>query len=256
MAALQNIKHIFLRGTTWLDFTQVVYAAIRLCLYWPFVKYIFCCSIYSITNVTMDTGIYLAGSKNNLALGVETCKCSKAYSGPSCQDPANGFYRWTAITITETEEYSYEQYVGKSLPCHCNGRSLSCHRETGHCEVCKMEPKIILFELIDIKLFIEIRRVKKIPADQIANNVPKVSMAIHSMQMDVNRARAQRQARILLKDAHSKIIVSVAFASPAIRAIFVNNAASAISVYPIMMADIVRNVIVIQMVLFPMNATN
>lgn len=86
-------------------------------------------------NATMDTGIYLSGSVNNLALGVENCKCPKAYSGSSCQDPANGYYRWTSITITETEEYAYEQYIGQSLPCNCSGRSEICNKKTGYCEV-------------------------------------------------------------------------------------------------------------------------
>lgn len=205
----------------------------------------------------MDTGIYLAGSKNNLALGVETCQCANAYSGSSCQDPSEGYFRWTEITITETEEFSYEQYVGKSIPCNCNGRSLSCNRETGHCEVCEFI-KICFTALTDLfnSATIFHRDAKRIRAGQIVSSVPKVFMGIHSIRMDVNRVRAQRQAKTLQRDAHSKRIVSAVFVSQAIRAIFVNSVAWAISVYPIMTADIVRNAIVIQTALFPTSVTN
>lgn len=94
----------------------------------------------SLANVTMDTSIFLKGSTNNIALGVETCRCSKAYTGSSCQDPAEGYYRHTTIittTITtiETEEYILERYIGQAAPCDCNGRSDTCDRETGHCKV-------------------------------------------------------------------------------------------------------------------------
>lgn len=89
----------------------------------------------SIANVTLDSGIYLAGSRNNIAFGVETCRCSNPYNGTSCQDPADGYYRWTSVTTTGTEEYTYEQFVGKSIKCNCNGRSERCNKETGQCEV-------------------------------------------------------------------------------------------------------------------------
>lgn len=205
----------------------------------------------------MDTGIYLAGSKNNLALGVETCQCANAYSGSSCQDPAEGYFRWTEITITETEEYSYEQYVGKSMPCNCNGRSLSCNRETGHCEVCEsigIAPACLQIYLFPDQIFY--RDAKRIRAGQIVSSAPRAFMGIRSIRMDANRVRAQRQAKTLQKDAHSKRIVSAVSVSQAIRATFVNNVAWAISVYPIMRVDNVRNVIVIQTVLFQTSVTN
>lgn len=84
----------------------------------------------------MDTAIYLSGSTNNLAIGVETCKCSESYNGTSCQDPADGYYRYKeTTTFTETVEQSLEYFVGQSIACNCNGRSERCNKETGHCEV-------------------------------------------------------------------------------------------------------------------------
>uniref|UniRef100_A0A7G3AFZ3 Putative extracellular matrix glycoprotein laminin subunit alpha and gamma n=1 Tax=Lutzomyia longipalpis TaxID=7200 RepID=A0A7G3AFZ3_LUTLO len=113
MTALQNIKHIFVRGTTWADFTQVV-----------------------ISNISLDTGIFLAGSTNNIALGVEICKCPKEYDGFSCQDPSNGHYRWRNVTDVEISR-NLEEIVGYSVPCSCSGRSETCDRETGVCSNCR-----------------------------------------------------------------------------------------------------------------------
>ncbi|XP_055907050.1 laminin subunit alpha-2 isoform X2 [Eupeodes corollae] len=112
MAALQNIKHIFLRGTTTMDFVQVI-----------------------IQNVHMDTAIYIYGSTNMIAKGVERCKCPKMYEGLSCQDPGAGYYRWK--NNTEIHSTFIEDLIGRAAPCHCNGRSTECDRETGVCLNCR-----------------------------------------------------------------------------------------------------------------------
>lgn len=59
------------------------------------------------------------------------------YQGTSCQNPAEGYYRHKDLT-SETSHFDYEQYIGRSVPCQCNGRSNKCNRETGYCEVKKL----------------------------------------------------------------------------------------------------------------------
>ncbi|XP_055381870.1 laminin subunit alpha-1 [Condylostylus longicornis] len=113
MTALQNIKHIFIRASSYADFLSVV-----LC------------------DVHMDSAIYLAGSKNIIANGIELCSCSPQYGGYSCQDPGKGYYRWRNTTDS-TEIFFLEDLIGWSIPCNCNGRSDECDQETGTCLKCK-----------------------------------------------------------------------------------------------------------------------
>uniref|UniRef100_A0A1B0BIW7 Laminin subunit alpha-1 n=1 Tax=Glossina palpalis gambiensis TaxID=67801 RepID=A0A1B0BIW7_9MUSC len=112
MAALQNVKHIFIRGSCFADFTEVI-----------------------LQNVHMDTAIYVHGSTSMIAKGVEKCICPKRYDGLSCQDPSQGFYRWR--NITETDTSFIEDLIGRAAPCQCNGRSSICDRETGECMSCQ-----------------------------------------------------------------------------------------------------------------------
>lgn len=88
----------------------------------------------SLSNVTLETAIFISGTRNNLAIGVEVCECPIMYEGTSCQNSGYGYYRYREIT-TETSYSDYEQYIGKSALCECNGRSNQCHKETGYCEV-------------------------------------------------------------------------------------------------------------------------
>lgn len=81
----------------------------------------------------MDSAIYVYGSTNMIAKGVEHCKCPKRYDGLSCQDPGKGFYRYR--NVTEIETVFIEDLIGRVVPCHCNGRSHECERETGICLV-------------------------------------------------------------------------------------------------------------------------
>ncbi|XP_055540243.1 laminin subunit alpha-1 isoform X2 [Wyeomyia smithii] len=112
MVALQNVRHVFVRGTITEDFRQVVLA-----------------------NVTLDTGIYVAGTDNNQAFGIERCACTAQYSGFSCQDPGPGYYRFKPRLPNQVPA-TIEDYIGKVLPCDCNGRSNECHPETGVCLNC------------------------------------------------------------------------------------------------------------------------
>lgn len=95
--------------------------------------------IFSLANVTLDTSIFLSGSTNNIAVGVEVCQCSAAYNGTSCQNPADGYYRWKGETTLFANEtiIDVERFVGRAEPCDCNGRSGKCNKETGECEQCR-----------------------------------------------------------------------------------------------------------------------
>ncbi|KAL5281190.1 LAMA2 family protein [Megaselia abdita] len=109
MIALQNIKHIFLRGSTWTDFREII-----------------------IEDVHMDHAVYVEGSSNMIATNIERCECPYKYSGLSCQDPGKGFYR-----LRDTNSTIVEDLIGHSVPCNCNGRSEDCDRETGACKNCR-----------------------------------------------------------------------------------------------------------------------
>ncbi|XP_046866451.1 laminin subunit alpha-1 isoform X2 [Drosophila willistoni] len=112
MAALQNVKHIFLRAFAFAEFDQVV-----------------------LQNVHMDAAIYVQGSTNLIAKGVERCKCPKRFDGLSCQDPGRSFYRWR--NSSDVDSVFIEDLIGRAAPCHCNGRSSDCDRETGVCLHCR-----------------------------------------------------------------------------------------------------------------------
>ncbi|XP_058122412.1 laminin subunit alpha-1 [Anopheles ziemanni] len=112
MTALQDVRHIFIRATITMDFQEVV-----------------------LTNVTLDTGIFVAGAENNHAYGVERCSCPPKYSGLSCQNPGKGYYRHR-LPIVDLEWATIEDMIGKVLPCGCNGRSDECDPETGICLNC------------------------------------------------------------------------------------------------------------------------
>ena len=80
----------------------------------------------------MDSGMPVNGNNNAaIALGVELCECPEKYVGDSCQDPADGYYRWR----NDTDTSSLEELVGRVVPCECNDRTDFCDKETGQCLV-------------------------------------------------------------------------------------------------------------------------
>ncbi|XP_032815544.2 laminin subunit alpha-5 [Petromyzon marinus] len=60
------------------------------------------------------------------AAPVEQCFCPSSYRGESCQECAPGYYRDTR-----------GPYLGRCLPCDCNGHSDQCEHGTGACLRCQ-----------------------------------------------------------------------------------------------------------------------
>ncbi|KAG9478961.1 hypothetical protein GDO78_012566 [Eleutherodactylus coqui] len=81
--------------------------------------------------------VTISGS-GRAALNVEICDCPPEYTGDSCQECAPGHYR-----------ENQGLYLGRCVPCRCNGHSTRCHDVSGicincqhntkgdHCELCK-----------------------------------------------------------------------------------------------------------------------
>lgn len=65
---------------------------------------------------------------------MEICNCPEQYNGTSCQNPAEGYYRYRS-TMTGSHQETIEDYIGQSIPCQCNGRSNLCDIESGYCQV-------------------------------------------------------------------------------------------------------------------------
>lgn len=107
--------------------------------------------ICRLSNVTLETAIFISGSTNNLAIGVETCRCSEMYEGSSCQNPGDGYYRFRE-TIIEPSHLQYDYYVGKSVACQCNGRSNRCNKETGYCEV-NMDENCLFINFLEMDCY-------------------------------------------------------------------------------------------------------
>ncbi|XP_052778102.1 laminin subunit alpha-like [Mya arenaria] len=59
------------------------------------------------------------------AKSVEQCQCPRGYSGASCEDCADGYYR--------ARNYPF---LGTCVPCDCNGHADSCDLSTGVCIDC------------------------------------------------------------------------------------------------------------------------
>uniref|UniRef100_A0A914HKE2 Uncharacterized protein n=1 Tax=Globodera rostochiensis TaxID=31243 RepID=A0A914HKE2_GLORO len=63
------------------------------------------------------------------ASSVELCECPEAYTGPSCQECAQGYYRLPAQHGTHL--------TGACIPCQCHGHSGTCDPQTGICLNCQ-----------------------------------------------------------------------------------------------------------------------
>ncbi|CAH1775237.1 unnamed protein product [Owenia fusiformis] len=107
MAALQNVQAILVRAT---EAPPVLSAEIR--------------------DISLDVAMATNGTPN--ALGVEMCTCPPEYTGLSCQDPADGYFRKPSDNATAPEDL-----IGSSEKCQCNGHSKLCDKETGVCYDCQ-----------------------------------------------------------------------------------------------------------------------
>ncbi|KPJ13280.1 Laminin subunit alpha-1 [Papilio machaon] len=76
-------------------------------------------------------------SRGAPALGVERCACPRPYADASCQRPAAGFWLPPADASTANVAGTIVINVDAvAQPCDCNGRSATCHPDTGHCLNC------------------------------------------------------------------------------------------------------------------------
>ncbi|XP_056377714.1 laminin subunit alpha-3 isoform X2 [Hyla sarda] len=69
--------------------------------------------------------VTISGS-GRVALNVEICACPPEYTGDSCQECAPGHYR-----------ENKGLYLGRCVPCRCNGHSTRCHDGSGICINCQ-----------------------------------------------------------------------------------------------------------------------
>lgn len=88
--------------------------------------------MFSLRDVSLDSGTPSRTKVSNPAHGLELCACPVNYNSSSCQDPSLGFYRSKSPIVTST---IIIQLVGEAKPCECNDRSSVCDIETGHCRV-------------------------------------------------------------------------------------------------------------------------
>ncbi|MEE6464203.1 hypothetical protein FKM82_006212 [Ascaphus truei] len=62
----------------------------------------------------------------SIAFSVEICSCPPGYEGDSCQECSSGHYR-----------DNKGLFLGKCVPCRCNGQATRCHDDSGICINCQ-----------------------------------------------------------------------------------------------------------------------
>ncbi|XP_069099253.1 laminin subunit alpha-5 isoform X1 [Pleurodeles waltl] len=83
-------------------------------------------SLVSLRKVVLEIAVEINEVSVSPARDVELCMCPANYRGDSCQECAPGFYRDTKGL-----------FLGKCIPCSCNGRSDQCMPGTGVCINCQ-----------------------------------------------------------------------------------------------------------------------
>uniref|UniRef100_A0A183CJH3 Laminin EGF-like domain-containing protein n=1 Tax=Globodera pallida TaxID=36090 RepID=A0A183CJH3_GLOPA len=116
MVALQQVQHIFIRGT----YNEMHRG-----------------DSISISEVSLDVSKEARGAHGEtVALGVEHCEhCQKGWVGLSCQNPSDGFFR-----LLQADRFDHPDDIvlmGIAQPCACHGHSDTCDQETGHCHNCQ-----------------------------------------------------------------------------------------------------------------------
>ncbi|XP_014252287.1 laminin subunit alpha [Cimex lectularius] len=102
MRVLENLQAIYLKASYWKNNTTT-----------------------RIQNLAMDVATEKYTS-NGIALSVEQCACPPQYTGMSCEECADGYYR-----------SSTGPYGGFCIPCQCNGHANTCDKVTGVCKDCQ-----------------------------------------------------------------------------------------------------------------------
>ncbi|XP_075525225.1 wing blister isoform X1 [Dermacentor variabilis] len=113
MVALQNVQRILIRAN---DGPDVKFASLK--------------------DVSLEIAQPLDHGEVTpyLAYGVEQGRCPVQYTGSSCQDPAEGYYRKFKPNYLNSRDIL--DLVGWAEPCDCNNRTRTCHKETGVCINC------------------------------------------------------------------------------------------------------------------------
>ena len=112
MIGLQQVQHLLIRATEAADTTVAV-----------------------LHGISLDVARPSSSGAPRQAVGVEQCHCPPEYSGTSCQDPGQGYYRHYKERYVESEIII--DLVGDSVPCQCNGRADRCKSDTGYCLQCR-----------------------------------------------------------------------------------------------------------------------
>uniref|UniRef100_A0A3B4WWD7 Laminin subunit alpha-1 n=1 Tax=Seriola lalandi dorsalis TaxID=1841481 RepID=A0A3B4WWD7_SERLL len=93
-----------------------------------------------ISNITMETAMEAEleeGSevRGGVARLIESCVCPPGYTGLSCQECAEGYFRQPQSELSPQSQKS--MFVRPCVRCRCNNHSESCDTETGDCQDCQ-----------------------------------------------------------------------------------------------------------------------
>lgn len=72
---------------------------------------------------------------NRTSHSIEKCDCPPEYTGLSCQDPSQGYYRFYKSEQEVSESDWIDNIIGVARRCDCNGQSFECDPNNGHCAV-------------------------------------------------------------------------------------------------------------------------
>ncbi|CAG9768432.1 unnamed protein product [Ceutorhynchus assimilis] len=86
---------------------------------------------------------------NRTSHSIEKCDCTPEFTGLSCQDPNNGYYRYFPTEYEVTQTPWIDNVIGIAKPCDCNGRSRDCDPDTGYCQNCSNNTAGFHCELCD-----------------------------------------------------------------------------------------------------------
>uniref|UniRef100_A0A8D0CXN5 Laminin subunit alpha-1 n=1 Tax=Sander lucioperca TaxID=283035 RepID=A0A8D0CXN5_SANLU len=89
-----------------------------------------------ISNITMETAVEAGLDEDGgVARLIESCICPPGYTGLSCQECAEGFFRQPVSELSSQSQKSL--FVRLCVRCRCNDHSERCDPETGACQGCE-----------------------------------------------------------------------------------------------------------------------